>query len=90
MTTSKTKPALTITDGAIKASVWRNNSEKGAFYSVTFSRRYKRGDGEFADSYSYSGSELLRLARLAESAYEQAHALREQDKLVDENARGAA
>jgi len=78
MTTTNNKPVLTISDGALKASIWRNEAEKGAFYSVTFARRYKRADGNFADTHSYSGAELLRLAKLAERAYENAHALREQ------------
>lgn len=78
MTTGNNKPVLTLSDGALKAAIWRNESENGAFYAVTFSRRYKKSEGEFADAYSFSGSELLRLSKLAERAYEQAQALREQ------------
>ncbi len=78
MTTSNNKPALTLTDGALKAAIWRNETEKGAFYSVSFSRRYKDGAGNYADAYSFSGSELLRISHLAGRAYEQANALRAQ------------
>lgn len=72
------KPALTIKDGALKATLWKREGESGPFYSVSFSRSYKRADGSFADSTSYSGAELLRLAKLASLAYEEARALREQ------------
>lgn len=78
MSDKHNKPALTLTDGALKAAIWRNEKEGGAFYSVTFSRSYKKREGEYADAYSYSGSELLRLAKLADRAYSEAHALREQ------------
>ena len=79
MSTKETnKPALTVTDGALRAAIWRNKSERGDFYSVTFSRRYKRSEGEYANATSFSGAELLRLARLAEIAYQEAQARREQ------------
>lgn len=83
MTTAKNKnsaqkPAITLRDGAIKAAIWRNEKEDGAFYSVTFSRTYKNGEGKYADANSFSGAELLRLAQLATKAYEHAHGLREQ------------
>ncbi|PQA86028.1 hypothetical protein [Hyphococcus luteus] len=72
------KPAMTLTDGALKAAIWRNEKEDGAFYSVTFSRTYKDKDGNYADAASFSGAELLRLSKLADRAYTEAHALREQ------------
>ena len=72
------KPAMTIRDGALKATLWRREGESGPFYSVSFSRSYKKAEGEYADSTSFSGAELLRLAQLAGKAYEQAQALREQ------------
>jgi hypothetical protein len=67
-TTTNNKPLQTLRDGAIKASIWQNASEKGAFYSVEFSRTYKSGE-VFKDSGSFSGSDLLKICRLAEAAY---------------------
>ncbi len=78
MTDKKTnKPVRTLTDGGLRAAIWRKESKNGDFYAVTFSRRYKRGEGEFDTSYSFSGSELLRLAKMAEQAYCDAQALKE-------------
>jgi hypothetical protein len=81
MTKQTNKPALTIRDGSISATIWRNESEKGSFYSVTFGRTFKDAKGDFRTSDSFSGTQLLRLARLADRAYEQSAALREQDKM---------
>ena len=78
MTTEKTKPADTLRDGSIKATIWKNSSEKGDFYGVEFSRTYKSGE-EFRDSKSFSGAELLRLAYLAQRAYQQVADLRAAD-----------
>lgn len=72
MTTSKTQSTrkpIKLRDGAISAAIWANESEKGTFYSVTISRTYKEGE-IFRDINSYSGTELLKVARLASLAYD--------------------
>jgi len=71
----KTKPVETLRDGAIKAAIWKNDSENGVFFNVTFARTYRDGDGDPNDTDSFSGTQLLRLARLADKAYERTGAL---------------
>lgn len=73
------KPVETIRDGAIKASIWKNEGEKGPFYSVKITRTYTDDAGNYHDSDSFSGSELLRVARLAGKAYDRASELRAAD-----------
>lgn len=85
-TTKKNRPAATLTDGLLKAAIWRNENEKGAYYSVTFSRSFKGKDGRYTDTASFAGSELLRLSKLAERAYDYAQALREQARMQTEEA----
>lgn len=74
-------PIATLRDGAIKAAIWRNETENGARYSVEFSRSYKTAEGEWRDSHSFSNSDLLRLSLLATRAYTEAAAYREQDQV---------
>ncbi|MEZ5896967.1 MAG: hypothetical protein R3C51_11275 [Parvularculaceae bacterium] len=69
MTNTNNKPVKTLRDGALKASIWKNESESGAFYSVTIARIYKRKDGSYADSNSFSGTDLLKITQLASRAY---------------------
>ena len=76
-TPTKNKPVRTLRDGLLKASIWRNQSEKGAYYTVTFSRSFKDNRGEFRDSSSFSGAELLRLSKLADLAHTEIAAIRE-------------
>jgi hypothetical protein len=75
--TTNTKPAATIRDGALKATIWRNTGDKGEFHSVRFTRTWKDEQGHYHDSDSFSGAELLRLAHLATKAYDQLASLRQ-------------
>ena len=56
-----------------------NLGEKGNFYSVDFSRTYQDEQGNYHDSHSFSGSELLRIARLANLAYDEIATRRAED-----------
>ena len=77
------RPAAVFRDGAIKASVWRNKSDRtpgGHFYSVRLTRTYKDATGQFQDSDRFTDTELLRLARLAGRAYDRIVTLRDDDR----------
>lgn len=78
---TKSKPIETIRDGGLKASIWKNQGEKGPFYSVRITRTYTDEQGNYRDSDTFSGSELLRVARLADRAYGRTSELR-----ADQNA----
>lgn len=84
-TPTTNKPATVIRDGALKATAWRNESEKGSFYSVTFSRTYTDAEGKYRDSDRFSGSELLRLALLAQRIYLAVAELRYADGEAEES-----
>jgi len=70
------KPVSVLRDGNIKATTWRNEGENGPYYSTTFSRTWKDGEGQYQDSRSFSGTELLRLSELAKEAYGDVRAFR--------------
>lgn len=79
-TTSKSKPVETLRDGAMKATIWANPTEQGTFYRVHFTRSWKDAEGNFRDADNFSGTELLRIARLANLAYDRNAALRSADR----------
>ncbi|MGD1926007.1 MAG: hypothetical protein ACFB03_17730 [Paracoccaceae bacterium] len=63
-------PVTTLRDRSLKASIWRNQSDKGEFYSCTLSRVYEdRKTGELRDSTSFSGKELMRVSELSRRAH---------------------
>ena len=66
----KPLPIRKLKDGLITATIWKNEIETGKFrYSVTFARAYLK-DEQWHEAYSFSGAELLKLARLSKSAYD--------------------
>lgn len=87
MNTSETnRPVQTLRDGSLKATIWANFGDKGTFYSVQLTRIWKDEQGKYHDSDSFSGSELLRIARLAHIAYDEILIHREQDKQAEPGA----
>ena len=84
MNTQSNTPVTTIRDGAIKATIWANQSEKGTFYSVELSRTYKSGNA-YKDSHSFSGTEPLQVARLALKAYDAIAELRAADRATPDD-----
>lgn len=71
MTQSTTKPpADTLYDRNLRAVIWANQASDGRIrYSVQFTRGYKTEQGNWKESRSFSGPDLLRIAQLAQQAY---------------------
>jgi hypothetical protein len=61
------KPAHKIRSGTLTVTIWTNDSDKGAWYSVTPSRSYKKDD-KWSESDSFGQDDLLRLAKLLDEA----------------------
>lgn len=74
-TVNSNKPVSHVRLGRIAASIWENSGPNGPIYAVTFERRYQDADG-WKTSHSYSGSELLLLAKVADKAHDEVMRLR--------------
>ena len=64
----KSKPAHKIRHRALSVTIWKNDSDKGSFYTVTPSRSYKQGD-LWKESDSFAEDDLLALAKLLDQAH---------------------
>ena len=73
------KPTETLRDGSLKATIWKNFGDNGNFYTVNLTRSYKDEAEQWHESNSFSGSQLLRIARLTEQAYDRVRLLRQAD-----------
>jgi hypothetical protein len=62
------KPAHKIRNRTLSVTIWKNEGEKGPFYSVTPSRSYKQGD-QWKESDSFGEDDLLPLAKLLDEAH---------------------
>jgi hypothetical protein len=56
-------PVHTIRHRALKASIWRNDTDKGPMYKTTVVRSYKEGN-EWRDTHSFVFDELPAVAKL--------------------------
>jgi hypothetical protein len=66
---TKNPPVAKIRVDLINASIWRNKTEKGIFYNVTFESRYRDGEGNWKSSHNYTSNDLLALAKAADLAH---------------------
>ena len=77
MTQPHNKPVAKLRQGRIAADIWRNDSEQGTRFSVTFTRSYRsKESGEWKTTSSYGRDDLLLLAKLADQAHSKINELR--------------
>ena len=67
--TSNTKPVDEVRIGAVKAAIWRNETDNGSRFNVTFSRSYRDSEGNWKSSSSFRRDDLLVVAKLADQAH---------------------
>ena len=63
------QPVHKIRYGALSASIWRQDNEKGPMFNISFQRSYKDGD-EWKTSTSFGKHDLLPLGLMATRAFE--------------------
>lgn len=68
MKNTKQKPIHEVRLGHVKAAVWKNETEAGVRYNVTFSRIYKDGDN-WKSTESFGRDDLLLLGKVADQAH---------------------
>ena len=66
--TDKATPAHKFRNRARSVTIWKNDSDKGPWYSVTPGRTYKQGD-QWKESDSFGVDDLLPLAKLLDEAH---------------------
>lgn len=64
----KPKPAHKFRDGHLTVTIWKNANDKGAWYTATPSRSYKKGDA-WSDTDRFGLDDLLPLAKLLDEAH---------------------
>lgn len=63
------KPAHTIRYRNLKATIWLNTGQNGAFHSVTFTRSYQDKDDQWHDVTTFNTGDLPTLAKLVNDAH---------------------
>lgn len=65
----KNLPAATLRDGSLKATIWRNEGQNGAYHSVNLARTYEDSQGNPRDTQSFRAQDMLGLSELTRQAY---------------------
>lgn len=73
--TTPRRPEETLREGPLKAAIWRNEGENGAYHSVTLARTYKDREGNLQDTQSFRPKDMLGLSELTRRAHHNAHEL---------------
>ena len=67
---AKKQPVFKLEIRALKAAIWRNESENGPWHNVTLERVYRdRDDDKWKSSASFGRDDLLELAVLIFNAH---------------------
>ena len=66
--TTVNQPVHTARHRNIKATIWRNQTDKGPMYNVTVTRAYRDGEG-WRDSHSFGYDDLMNVAKLLYDAH---------------------
>ncbi len=84
---AKQKPIHEIRIGSVKAAVWRNETEGGVRYNVTFSRLYRDGE-QWKSTESFGRDDLLTLAKVADQTHTWIFAQSQVDNGADSKTKG--
>ena len=66
---SNKQPVQKIRHGAVSASIWAQDTDKGPVFNVTFQRSYRDGD-TWKNSTSFGRNNLLVISLIAARAFE--------------------
>ncbi|TWT41308.1 hypothetical protein [Botrimarina hoheduenensis] len=83
-TATTNEPVARLKDGLLQIAIWKNESENGrGFYSTSaVQRSYKDDAGNYHETTSLSGTQLIQAARLYGLAYDKVRELEEADYLA--------
>lgn len=68
-TSTNSQPVHKIRHGAVSASIWRKETDKGPLFNVTFQRSYKEGY-TWKNSASFGRKDLLVVGLIAARSFE--------------------
>lgn len=64
------RPAHEVRLGRLRATIWANqHAEQGTWYSVTLSRSYKDGQGQWKSAQSFGRDDLLVVSEVCRQAF---------------------
>jgi hypothetical protein len=66
---TKNRPVREFRYGRLKAAVWRQEGDKGPWYSVSLARSYQDSNGQWQTTQSFGLRDLLEVAKLCNECH---------------------
>ena len=73
------KPVDEIRIGAVKAAIWKNETDAGVRFNATFQRLF-RDDESWKSTDSFGRDDLLLLAKVADQTHSRIHELQQAER----------
>jgi hypothetical protein len=83
---STPRPVEEVRIGSVKAAIWKNDTDNGTRYNVTFQRIYRDDDNRWRSTDSFGRDELLVLAKVADEAHDRIVALSQPQRPTEQSA----
>jgi hypothetical protein len=77
------KPAHEVRFGAIKATIWRNDTGNGVRFNTTFTRLYRDGN-EWKTTNSFGRDDLLVVGKVADQVHSWIYQQRQEEFSAEE------
>lgn len=74
----KQRPADTLRDGPLKATIWERNTETGSMFNTKLSRSYQDKEGNFKETDSFRSRDMLAVGELSRAAHSRISELKQQ------------
>jgi hypothetical protein len=82
---STPRPIEEVRIGSVKAAIWKNETENGTRYSVTFQRIYRDDQNRWRSTDSFGRDELLVLAKVADEAHDRIVAISQPQRAAEQS-----
>lgn len=90
MSDKKSAPVARINLFPISAAIWRNENQRGVFYSFTIERSYKDDKGKYATTNTFNPGDALLVSKIADLCDTKIRELRDADRQSDQTQDEAA
>ena len=77
---SNNKPVEEVRIGSVKAAIWKNETDSGTRFNITFQRIYRDDAKGWRSTDSFGRDDLLLLAKVADQAHGRIVALSQQQR----------
>jgi len=77
---SYSSPVESHRDGRVRATIWKQYSEQGDFYTASIASLYQDKNGDIQEGNSFTDTNLLKLSEISRRTYMRMRELKQDDQ----------